>query len=189
MEAILKEPAEPRRELLIGCGSDRQKKVFIPDHPKWSNLVTLDHNPDHKPDIVHDLEKLPLPFEDNRFDEIHAYEVLEHIRTQGDWRGFFADFSEYWRILKPGGLLIGTCPMWNSKWAWGDPSHRRIVGVEQFTFLNQEEYTKQVGKTPMNDFRHWYKADFALRLANQQNGQLVFVLQAIKPSRIAEAYR
>lgn len=176
-----------RRELLIGCGSNRLKKVARGGNHEWSSLTTLDNNPYHNPDVRWDLENLPLPFDDDSFDEIHAYCVLEHLRSQGDWKGFFADFSEYWRLLRPGGFLIGLTPMWNSEWAWGDPSHRRIIGVAQFTFLDQAEYTKQVGDTPLSDFRFCYKADFQLVWHRvEESQQLAFILQAVKPSRIEE---
>src|SRR6185312_16493300 len=115
------------RELLLGCGADRERRsglrsaCYTPEeneHVGWHNLTTLDNNPRHKPDVVWDLNQRPLPFDDETFDEIHAYEVLEHIGTQGDWRSFFAEFSEYWRILKPNGALVGTVPRWNHQWAW-----------------------------------------------------------------------
>ncbi len=173
------------RELLIGCGRDLRKKIFAQGKESWSKLTTLDINPDHKPDIVWDLTQFPLPFEDNTFDEIHAYEVLEHTGAQGDYRFFFAQFSEFWRILKNNGYLIGTCPLPTSVWAWGDPSHTRILQKEQFIFLDQSEYEKQVGVTPMSDFRSIYKADFKQISAHEKDDTLHFVLQAIKPSRLA----
>jgi hypothetical protein len=69
-------------ELLIGCGNDRKKKVRFSEVPdEWTNLTTLDIDPEAKPDVVHDLNVLPYPFEDNQFTEIHAYEVLEGGRA------------------------------------------------------------------------------------------------------------
>lgn len=59
-------------ELLIGCGPNRDKRIGIAGELGWKHLVTLDMNPDHGPDFVHDLESLPYPFQENQFDEIHA---------------------------------------------------------------------------------------------------------------------
>ncbi|GAB1393989.1 hypothetical protein MASR1M60_21530 [Rhodocyclaceae bacterium] len=181
--------ANDYKELLIGCGSDDKKKISIIGHENWSHKVSLDINPDHKPDIVWDLEVLPLPFNDNEFDEIHAYEVLEHTGTQGDYKFFFAQFSEFWRILKPGGAFIGSCPSRNSVWAWGDPSHKRIVQYANFVFLDQQNYTNGVGKTGMSDFRNIYKADFKVISQNDDDIWFSFVMQAIKPSRIESKFK
>ena len=165
----------------MGCGSRIKKDLFIGDKSEFNNLITLDNNPDHNPDVLWDLTKHPLPFEDNSFDEIHAYEVLEHLAVQGDYEFFFAEFSEYWRILKDGGVFLGTCPDINSVWAWGDPSHKRIIQKENFIFLDQEEYLRQVGKTRMSDFRYIYKADFKPAFFEVKENTLQFVLQAVKP--------
>ena len=173
-------------ELLIGAGLARDKHIFSKGREQWKDLITLDNNPHHKPEVLWDLTRLPLPFEDNQFDEIHAYEVLEHTGTQGDYRFFFAQFSEFWRILKPDGRLFGTCPHWRSVWAWGDPSHTRVIQKEQFVFLNQQEYKNQVGKTPLSDFRYIYKADFEVDMVKETEDQLLFALRAVKPSRIRE---
>ena len=169
-------------ELLLGCGSSRVKKLHQQDRPEWAGLVTLDHEARHNPDVVHDLNVLPLPFPDNSADEIHAYEVLEHCGRQGDYEFFFAQFSDFWRVLKDGGAILGTVPLPTSPWAWGDPSHTRVIPRETFTFLNQPAYA-QVGKTAMSDFRSIYKADFDIIHLQDAGDVLEFALRAVKPAR------
>ena len=178
--------------LLLGCGKFTDKRISLPDGPfEWSNLITLDMNPDVNPGVVWDLDNLPLPFPDNSFDEIHAYEILEHCGRQGDFRFFFAQFSDFWRMLKPGGYFMATVPMWDSPWAWGDPSHTRVITDGSIVFLNQQEYINQIDtkaddkRTSMTDFRRWYQADFECMGGNRTEHQFQFVMQAVKPSRAA----
>lgn len=229
------------RELLLGCGAKRIKEPRMPtaieldklsrgekllepsrEGVAFQNLVTLDINPQHQPDIVFDLSKLgtsrilgdsmeehakgaPLRWwmpcfkcghkpsrhhcdycnghsrcRDNLYDEIHAYEVLEHIGQQGDYNTFFAQFTELHRILKPNSYVFATCPAWHSMWAWGDPSHSRIINAGTLAFLSQAEYEKQVGVTPMSDFRYLYRADFRTVMAEETADTFLFILQAIK---------
>lgn len=174
-------------ELLLGCGARREKRLVWGGRKEWDGLVTLDINRDHNPDVVWDLTDTALPFDDNTFDEIHAYEVLEHTGQQGDWRFFFAQWSDFWRVLKPGGVFIGTSPAHRAVWAWGDPGHTRIVQMEQFVFLHQPSYTGQVGTTPMTDYRFVYQADFEPRALHTGVDTFEYVLEAIKPSRITGA--
>lgn len=178
---------EQYNELLIGSGSARDKRICITEDEsraaEWTNLVTLDYVESHDPDVVHDLRDLPLPFADNTFNEIHAYEVLEHIRQQGDYLNFFADFEEYWRILKPNGMFYASVPAPDSPWVWGDPSHTRAFPPENLVFLSQQAYREQVGVTAMSDFRFCYKADFkvvAARMDPDTTGTFWFALQAVK---------
>ena len=170
-----------KTELLIGCGNSRQKRM----HPEgasaeWSNLITLDFSEDCRPDVVHDLEDLPYPFEDNSFDEIHAYEVLEHTGNQGDWKFFFDQFSELHRILKPDGCLYASVPNWQSIWAWGDPSHKRVLSPASLVFLNQAQYQQQVGKTAMTDYRSYWAKNFDIDYQKYEENSFLFVLKAKK---------
>ena len=160
------------RQLLIGCGNSRSLSGI-----EVGELVTVDIDPNCGADVLHDLNVLPYPFRDESFDQIHAYEVLEHCGTQGDWRFFFGQFQEFWRVLKPGGILIASVPI--GPWVWGDPGHTRTIQLESLVFLSQAEYQKQVGKTHMTDYRHVWKGDFEL-VAHEVTDKLTFILKAIK---------
>jgi len=172
------------RDLLLGCGSRRDWRFNVAGRTGWGELTTLDNVASHKPDVVHDLRKPKLPFADDSFDLLAAFEVLEHIGQQGDAALLLAQFADYWRVLKPGGFLVATCPSWKSMWAWGDPSHTRILNRGTLYFLSQDEYSRQVGVTPMSDFRHIYTADFDVDYEHDDGESFAFALRAVKPSRI-----
>lgn len=162
-------------ELLLGCGRNKTKQLALPGHAqKWNNVVTLDMSYDVEPDIVWNLDDLPLPFEDETFEEIHAYEVLEHHGKQGDWRSFFALFDELYRILKPGGHIFATTPMWDSIWAWSDPGHTRIISAGNLTFLNRDNYDNE---TVMTDYREYFKCDFEAIHTQEAGDRFIFVLR------------
>lgn len=167
-------------DLLIGCGNSRRRKLPMHGRQEWQDLVTMDFDPNCGADIAHDLDVTPWPIADNSFDECHAYEVLEHLGTQGDWRSFFRHFYEIWRVLKPGGFLCATVPSWKSEWAWADPSHTRVIAPGSLVFLSQSEYAKQVGKTAMTDFRHTWKGDFEIEHTDDNGHAHIFVLRAVK---------
>ena len=172
-------------ELLIGCGNSREKKLSLKSSPGWTALVTLDLDPDCEPDILGDAsdpEFLMETFKQDQFDEVHAYDVMEHFGRQGDWRYFFAHWSAIWHILKPDGMFFGISPDSASRWAWGDPGHSRVIAPESLVYLSQEEYPKQVGNNPMTDYRHCYKADFRVMVSqvDPRDQQHAYILQAIK---------
>lgn len=167
-------------ELLIGCGASRQKQITCEGiASEWTALTTLDIDPSTGADVIHDLNVTPYPFADDAFSEVHAYEVLEHLGRQGDWGAFFAQFGELWRILKPGGYLVATVPMWDSPWAWGDPGHTRVIPKESLIFLNRAEYG-QLGRTAMTDYRAHWRGDFETLAVEETEHRMAFVLRARK---------
>lgn len=145
---------------MLGAGHTKPtRQMFAPnsDPPNQTDWVTLDMNIRASPDVVFDLDRLhfdgkPLPFEPEKFHEIHAYEVLEHIGQQGSFKGFFREFREYWRVLKPGGWMIGTCPT-QEHWGWDDPGHTRHISGKTLGFLTREIYI--LGKTAVSDYREY----------------------------------
>ncbi len=67
-------------------------------------FVNLDFRSHVGADVVHDINALPLPFEDNTFDAIEADHVLEHINAP------FAVIRELYRITKSGGTISIKVP-------------------------------------------------------------------------------
>lgn len=122
------------------------------------------------------------------WDEIHAYQVLEHLGTQGDAYALLSQFAEIWRLLKPNGYLVASVPSRFDQGLWGDPSHRRAIYPMTLAFLDQGEYARQIDQLglSMSDFRHIYKADFRHVQSTDNKIEFVFVLQAVKPSRWKE---
>jgi len=75
----------------------------------------------------------PIHFDDARFDIIEGYSVVSHLsRLSGlKW------LDEYWRILKPGGLLALT--VWKS-------DHFNVISEWQRTIATLEGYPKSIAR-------------------------------------------
>ncbi len=167
-----------KKTLLLGCGVSREKRMGVEGDHDWGHLVTADIDPSTGCDVVCDLNDDSLPFSDAEFDEIYAFEVLEHIGKQGDWRGFFDQFGEYHRILKDDGRMFISVPSTHSPWALGDPGHTRVLPIECFYFLSQDHY-EQVGRTACTDYRPWWKGDFQVAAHEDDAMQLRLVLKKV----------
>lgn len=83
------------KKLNIGCEGDYRKGWINLDYKECEST---------NPDVIWDLNKLPLPFEDNEFGLIQCTEVLEHVLLP------VSVLKELKRILKPGGELIISMP-------------------------------------------------------------------------------
>jgi len=149
---------------------------------EWGDVAHLDISPEVYPDVVHDLNVHPLPFEDSTFDQIHAYDVLEHLGKQGDYQFFCNEWNEYWRILRPGGEFWGMTPFGDNYWIWGDPGHTRHISSGTLIFLNQENYRLSEERgAQMTDYRGLYKGNFAkiYEKFDYQNNKYIFTLRAM----------
>lgn len=174
------------KALMLGSGFTTAKRSLEPigvvlDEPEWT---TLDINPECNPDILFDLEGIEygdkLPFPDNAFDELHAYQVLEHFGELGDHKGLFSTFREFWRILKPGGSFYGDTPDIHSKWLFGDPGHRRVVSECTLSFLTRRAY-EELGKTTSTDYRSYVAPCWWMLLHSKVEGErYAFVLRKVE---------
>ncbi len=177
MTATLAPPAI-RQVLIIGCGRDHRRILIPDDDTSEVAITTLDMNPEIDADIVWDLEQHPLPFFNEQYDELHAYDVLEHIGRQGDWKGFFTEFAEYWRILKPGGTFHITVP--TGEYRFCDPGHTRFFNDIHFTFLSQKCYEHNISiGSQQTDYRWFWKRDFDVAYIEQNPDKLCVVLRKV----------
>ncbi len=115
-------------KLNFGCGLDKRE-----------GYVNVDEMPSVNPDMVYNLEELPLPWEDNTVDEILMIHFLEHLdlAESDNWFMWWGDIH---RILKPGGQVVVIFPRWNSEDAFGDPGHKMILTHQRFLFLSKKAY-------------------------------------------------
>ena len=106
-----------KRVLNLGCG--------FTVYPA-KNVVNLDKFDCCKPDVQWDLEKVPLPFDDESFDYVIANHVMEHIHN---WWELFKDCS---RILKVGGVMDIFVPGMGSDSQLGYRDHVSFISPQSF---------------------------------------------------------
>jgi len=105
------------KKLNVGCGTDIK--------PGWINL---DSAKIKGVDVVHDIEKLPLPFFSEEFDEILCQDVLEHVE-------YIAVLRDLHRTLKKGGKLSIRVPHFTSKNNFIGLTHKKLFSVDTFDFF------------------------------------------------------
>lgn len=164
------------RSLLIGCGTNHTKQLMYAGKSEWTGaLTTMDMNPNCGADIVWDMEVRPLPFNTDTFDEIGAYNCMEHWGKQGDWRGWFDEMAEYHRILKPGGIMGILVPIGQD--ALADPGHTRFFQSNYFGFLSQAFYEQnEVKKTCFTDYRWYWRLNFDVMYIEEIGGHHLAVI-------------
>lgn len=141
-----------KRHLQIGCG-----KHHLDDY------INMDISDVCSPDIRHDIRKGFPMFEDNRFEEVLADGVLEMILPNEE---FVFVLNEIWRVLKPGGHLVGQVPGFNPernnlKNIFYDPFDRRFFQKDTFKYWTKGEHAYNEFGTQYL-FRPWHviKCDF-----------------------------
>jgi len=113
------------KKLNLGCGYDIREG--------WVNLDIADLE---GVDVVHDLNNLPLPFENEEFDYILCYDIFEHIFD------YVPLLKELHRILKKGGIIEIKVPHYTYSRAYADPTHVRYFAMEVFDFFVKDTTTR-----------------------------------------------
>lgn len=155
-------------KLHLGCGNR-----IVPGY------VNVDYNPDVMPDVVHDLTVYPWPFEDNQFDEVISFHVIEHLIHQGNAEEFFAFFRECWRVMKDKATIRIITPDASSENAFADPWHKCAFNRGIFAFISKDSIRKnQECNSTMTSVKIDF--DFALCALDVTNGDIHMDAMAVK---------
>jgi ubiquinone/menaquinone biosynthesis C-methylase UbiE len=112
-------------KLNLGCGS----KIL----ENYTNLDKFDY---YNPNVVHDLEVTPYPFEDNSVDEILMSHVLEHIGQDPDI--FNNIIKELYRICKNKSIIEIIVPHPRHDDFLSDPTHVRPITIDLLKLYDKE---------------------------------------------------
>ncbi len=116
----------------LGCG-------LIPQNPfRAEQIYGIDIRDNPSKNIKSaDLTVDPIPFEDNSFDFITAFDIIEHIPKviyAPNHRFPFVELmNEVWRTLKPNGYFLSHTPVYPYSAIFGDPTHVSVLTHETFT--------------------------------------------------------
>jgi SAM-dependent methyltransferase len=120
-------PTGPGAVLDVGCGSAK--------HP---GAVGLDISADTDADVVHNLDDLPLPLEDDSFDQVLMQDVIEHVAEP------IRLMEELHRICRNGARIQLRTPHFSSVLAYGDPTHKHYfsrIAIESLAEPRFAHYT------------------------------------------------
>jgi hypothetical protein len=117
--------------LNLGCG---QNYLESDDEIHWTNV---DKNPNLKADAWFDLEDEKWNLKENFYDAAVLHHIVEHISNINQF------MENLYRVLIPSGLVEIIAPYYTSKWAWGDPDHKRGITEDTFLYWDSEAVAKQ----------------------------------------------
>jgi predicted SAM-dependent methyltransferase len=124
----------------LGAGTDYKEGYLGLDRANWDGHI----------DIICDLEKNKLPFEDNSIDEIYCAHVLEHLSSPE------LIISECHRVLKTGGLFHIVAPYWALP-AAHVPVHKNYWSIG----------TKILFDGSYHEFGKWASVEWDVNFANR----------------------
>lgn len=144
------DPAPQRtRHLDLGCGG-------VPRNPYRREEL---HGVDIAPPMAAagvtlrqaNLSLQPIPYPDNLFDSVSAYDFLEHVPRllptpdgQRTRFPFIELMDEIWRVLRHGGLLYAQTPAYPHAAAFQDPTHVNIIAADTHHYFTQPQLTARM---------------------------------------------
>lgn len=129
--------------------------------------ITMDKRSEVEPDVVHDLEDLPYPFQGEAFDRITLSHVMEHL----DPRLTVQIMNELWRITKIGGFLLLAMPYAGSFGYWQDPTHCNGWNEATATYYSPYKPLYQIYRPcPWDIEQNMWRSDGNIEIAFRKMG-------------------
>lgn len=116
-----------KKVLDIGCGKGKHQVA-------GAEVIGIDVEPDSDADIIHNLNTIPWPFDDNEFDEVICQDILEHLDD------ILPIMREIIRISRYGSIIGIRTPHYSSYYAYTDPDHKHQFGYYTFDRFGSEGF-------------------------------------------------
>jgi SAM-dependent methyltransferase len=116
----------------FGCGSKPYESLFV-NKIEYIGLDTNSSEHNHEQsniDIIYD--GLEIPFTSNYFDNIVLFDVIEHLENPDK------SIDEIFRVLKPGGFVMGTVP-------FNFPLHESPQDFRRYSVYGLDKYLMEHG--------------------------------------------
>lgn len=125
----------------LGCG----KTIKNPFHAKSIYGVDVDYGVNGTTIRPCDLGVERIPFDDNFFDYVTAFDLIEHIPRISHINSerklpFIFLMSEISRVLKPNGVFLSHTPAFPRLAALSDPTHVNLITVETYKLYFSKPY-------------------------------------------------
>ncbi len=123
-----------QKHLDFGCGAN-------PRNPfQAEQLLTVDIHVHSHEIPTHRIEPgAALPFADETFDSISAYDVLEHLSREAPNNLFIYYMNELHRVLRPGGIAVFVFPSFPHRDAFSDPTHVNFITSQSVDFFTNNQ--------------------------------------------------
>lgn len=138
---------------------------------KKEGFINVDRSSLVAPDVVHDLNILPYPFNNDEFDLIEADHVLEHLDN------VFFVMAELHRILKLGGELKIKVPHFSRGFTHAEHSHGFDITFPLYFNKNFTKSGYYGVEFKLEKFQLHWLAFFHLLPALGYGGFILFVLK------------
>ena len=150
------------KKLNLGSGKDIKKG--------WINLDSASLP---GVDVVHNIEKLPLPFSNEEFDEILCNDVLEHVE-------YIPILKDLHRILKTGGKISIRVPHFTSKNNYTDPTH-----VKRFSIYTFDMFARNAANSKSREREYYFNFRFerveSVKISFDRSSRWLFYNRLMEP--------
>ena len=158
------------RTLDLGCGDE-------PRNPFSASEV---FGVDVRDDLEHNIKRAdlaiePIPYEDESFEYVTAYNFMEHIPrviyVPHRRNSFVELMNEVYRVLKMGGMFLSFTPAYPHSQAFQDPTHVNIISEDTFPLYFDD--------TNMGASIYGFNGAFKVRMQEWRGYYLLTVLQKV----------
>lgn len=172
-----------KKQLDLGCGGiirswDGYQPFGIDITPTGDNIKKAD------------LAIEPIPFADNTFDLVTAYDFLEHVpmmlyymdgKQKLQRRSVMVElFNEIYRVLKDDGVFYSQTPLYPSRSVFQDPTHVAVWTDESFNYFSGDYYG-------FHD-HYGHTSRFEQMQSQVENDHIFMQLKAIKNRQPSDPY-